>query len=142
MIPDADLALQRHLAKDVDARFEWETSQKLRCDPRVTKLGRLLRRSSLDELPQLFNVLLGDMSLVGPRPIVAGEMHRYGEKICFYMSVLPGITGLWQVSGRNDCTYAERVAFDVRYVKEWRLRQDITILVKTLPAVFRRRGSY
>ena len=142
MVVDAEQALCTHLAECPDARREWSETQKLRNDPRVTKFGRFLRKSSFDELPQLLNVVVGDMSLVGPRPILDEEVPRYGEKISAYLSVRPGITGLWQVSGRSDCTYEERVALDTRYVCEWRLQTDLLILLRTVPALLHREGSY
>lgn len=141
MVRDAESALQRHLATRPEAAREWAENQKLANDPRVTGLGNFLRRSSLDELPQLFNVLAGDMSLVGPRPIVPAECSRYGEDLKFYLAARPGITGLWQVSGRSDCSYPERVALDVAYAKNWRLTTDLVIVFRTVPAVLLRRGS-
>jgi len=141
MVVDADRALERHLASNADALREWQKNQKLSDDPRVTKFGHFLRKNSFDELPQLINVLAGDMSLVGPRPVVADELSRYGDKLHLYLSVKPGITGLWQVSGRNDCTYAERVDLDALYVLKWDLYKDILILFRTVPAVLSQRGS-
>jgi lipopolysaccharide/colanic/teichoic acid biosynthesis glycosyltransferase len=114
----------------------------LRCDPRITRLGRFLRKSSLDELPQLFNVLDGSMSLVGPRPIVASEVPHYGRRITNYYSVRPGITGLWQISGRNDVTYRRRVALDTLYVSRRSFWLNLKILCATVPVVLLRRGSY
>ena len=142
MVLDADAVLARTLANDPAARAEWDRDFKLRQDPRVTPLGKFLRRSSLDELPQLFNVLRGEMSLVGPRPIVAAEVERYGSAIVEYHSCKPGITGLWQVSGRNDVDYAERVELDRRYARTWSLGGDLVILARTLGAVARRSGAY
>lgn len=141
MAVDADRIFADHLQRNPAAREEWEQKQKLADDPRVTRLGRWLRRTSLDELPQIFNVLAGDMSLVGPRPILAAEMARYGDKLGLYLSVRPGLTGLWQVSGRSQCSYPERVELDARYVIEWRLTTDLLILLRTVPAVVRQRGS-
>ena len=134
-------SLQTYLSQYPDARQEWIKTQKLRDDPRVTALGRFLRSSSLDELPQLFNVLAGQMSLVGPRPIIDEEIPRYGDSILVYMTVRPGLTGLWQISGRSNCTYEERVALDVRYVSEWKFRTDIMILIRTVAVVLREDGS-
>jgi Undecaprenyl-phosphate galactose phosphotransferase WbaP len=142
MVVNAEEALQTYLSECPDARREWIEGQKLRNDPRVTALGRFLRKSSLDELPQLFNVLAGHMSLVGPRPITDGEIPRYGDKILAYMAMRPGLTGLWQISGRSNCTYEERVRLDARYVSEWKLRTDIMILLRTVPALLRQDGSY
>jgi undecaprenyl-phosphate galactose phosphotransferase len=142
MVPDAEAVLAHTLATDPEARAEWERDFKLRNDPRVTPLGQFLRKSSLDELPQLFNVLKGEMSLVGPRPIVAAEVERYGLAMEEYRACKPGITGLWQVSGRNDVDYAERVELDRRYAWSWSLKGDLMILVRTLGVVARRSGAY
>jgi Undecaprenyl-phosphate galactose phosphotransferase WbaP len=142
MVVDADQVLRRLLASDPEAAAEWAATQKLRQDPRITRIGRFLRRSSLDELPQLFNVLRGEMSLVGPRPIVTSEIARYADDIEFYYAAKPGLTGLWQVSGRNDTSYDRRVRLDVWYVRNWTLWHDIAILFKTVPAVFQRRGAH
>jgi len=141
MACNADEALQRLLAADPVAAQEWAESQKLTRDPRITPVGAFLRRSSLDELPQLFNIILGDMSFVGPRPIVAAERERYGEAFTHCFSVPPGLTGLWQISGRSDCSYATRVLLDSQYASEWHLMLDAKILVKTVPAVLMQRGS-
>jgi len=142
MVLDAEAVLAQTLASDPVARAEWDKDFKLRRDPRVTPLGNFLRKSSLDELPQLFNVLKGEMSLVGPRPIVAAEVERYGQAMEEYRACKPGITGLWQVSGRNDVDYAERVELDRRYAWSWSLRGDLIILVRTLGVVARRSGAY
>jgi len=142
MVPDAEAVLARTLATDPEARAEWERDFKLRNDPRVTPLGNFLRKSSLDELPQLVNVLKGEMSLVGPRPIVAAEVERYGAAMEEYRACKPGITGLWQVSGRNDVDYAERVELDRRYAWTWSLKGDVAILFRTLGVVARRSGAY
>lgn len=142
MVVDAQAALVRHLAANPEAMAEWEANHKLRDDPRITPLGRILRETSLDELPQLVNILRGEMSLVGPRPIVAEEAVRYGSAFAEYKSVRPGLTGLWQCSGRNDIGYDERVLLDSRYVRTWSLKQDILIILKTVPAVIRSRGVY
>jgi exopolysaccharide production protein ExoY len=142
MVVDAETALQRTLASDPEARREWERDFKLRNDPRVTPLGRFLRKSSLDELPQLFSVITGEMSLIGPRPIVAEEIPRYGAGFSDYAACRPGLTGLWQVSGRNDVDYAERVAIDSRYARNWSLAGDLSILVRTVGVVLRRSGAY
>ena len=142
MIVDAEARLAALLAADPEARREWEADHKLRRDPRITALGRFLRVSSLDELPQLMNVLLGEMSLVGPRPIVTAEIARYGRWFGRYCSVRPGITGLWQVSGRSDVDYRQRVAMDVLYAKARSTSLYLWILAATLPAVLRREGSY
>jgi len=142
MVVDAETVLARTLASDPEARAEWDRDFKLRNDPRVTRLGNFLRKSSLDELPQLFNVLKGEMSLVGPRPIVAAEVERYGAAMEEYRACKPGITGLWQVSGRNDVDYAERVELDRRYAWTWSLKGDVMILIRTLGVVARRSGAY
>jgi undecaprenyl-phosphate galactose phosphotransferase len=141
MVTDSDRVLDQLLATDTAAAAEWAATQKLRNDPRVTRLGRFLRRSSLDELPQLFNVLRGEMSLVGPRPIVQAEVARYGDGIEYYYETKPGLTGLWQVSGRSDTSYQRRVRLDVWYVRNWTLWHDVAILLKTIPAVFLQRGA-
>jgi exopolysaccharide production protein ExoY len=142
MVVDAEHRLQELLATDPDAQREWLRDHKLRRDPRITRIGNFLRRSSLDELPQFFNVLRGEMSLVGPRPIVVGEIARYGRYLGSYASVKPGLTGLWQVSGRSNTSYRRRVAMDVAYARAKSLRLDITILLATVPAVMGARGSY
>jgi exopolysaccharide production protein ExoY len=133
--------LQRLLQTDPAARAEWEATQKLRNDPRVTRLGRFLRETSLDELPQLFNVLRGEMSLIGPRPIVDEEVHRYTHRFEAYKRTRPGVTGMWQVNGRSNTSYASRVKFDTYYVRHWSLWLDIQILVKTVKVVMKREGS-
>jgi len=142
MLVDAEARLQALLQSDPQARIEWERDHKLRDDPRITALGDFLRRSSLDELPQLFNVLRGEMSLVGPRPIVQGERHRYGHYFNLYCQVRPGITGLWQVSGRSDVSYRRRVALDVAYARTRSLGLYFRILAATGPAVLARRGAH
>jgi undecaprenyl-phosphate galactose phosphotransferase len=142
MVPDADRVLQNLLSTNREAKEEWLRDHKLRNDPRITRLGKFLRRTSLDELPQLWNVLRGEMSLVGPRPVVPDELRRYGTKVAIFLSATPGITGLWQVSGRNDTDYRRRVALDVCYVRARSLTLDVYILLKTLPAVFARNGAY
>ena len=127
---------------DFRARAEWDQDHKLRDDPRVTALGRFLRRSSLDELPQLLNILAGEMSVVGPRPIVEAEIRRYGRYFQDYCAVKPGLTGLWQVSGRNDVTYRRRVAMDVLYCRRKSLVLDLKIITMTVPALLSARGCY
>lgn len=142
MVADSDAVLARLLETDPRARQEWKRDFKLRNDPRVTPIGAFLRKTSLDELPQLWNVLKGDMSLVGPRPVVADELERYGDEVDYYLEARPGITGLWQISGRNDVDYSYRVYLDSWYVKNWSLWYDIVILIKTVSVVFGRRGAY
>ena len=141
MVTDADKVLRQVLQSDPVARAEWAETQKLREDPRVTRIGRFLRETSLDELPQLFNVLRGEMSLVGPRPIVEAEIVRYGREIDHYYGTRPGMTGLWQVSGRSDTSYQRRVQLDSWYVRNWSLWHDVTILMKTIPAVLNKDGA-
>ena len=142
MVMNADEVLYQVISTDSQAAAEWAATQKLRNDPRVTRIGQFLRRSSLDELPQLFNVLRGEMSLVGPRPIVQAEVARYGCDIQHYYAAKPGLTGLWQISGRSDMSYARRVRLDVWYIRNWTLWHDIAILFKTIPAVFLQRGAH
>jgi exopolysaccharide production protein ExoY len=141
MYRDSERMLQELLLSDPAARAEWERDQKLSRDPRVTPVGHFLRKTSLDELPQLINVLRGEMSLVGPRPITTGELARYGAARWHYLSVTPGMTGLWQVSGRNNTTYDERVALDRRYVEERSVGLDLSILWRTLGVVLARDGA-
>jgi Undecaprenyl-phosphate galactose phosphotransferase WbaP len=142
MVTGADAVLKHLLATDPKAREEWDRDFKLKNDIRITPIGRLLRRTSLDELPQLWNVLRGDMSLVGPRPIVDEELARYGADVHYYLETKPGMTGLWQVSGRNDVDYATRVSLDVSYAKDCSLSLDILILLKTFKVIFKRDGAY
>jgi undecaprenyl-phosphate galactose phosphotransferase len=141
MRTNSDDLLANMLLSDPEAAAEWKTKRKLRDDPRVTPVGKILRKTSLDELPQLLNVLKMDMSLVGPRPIVDQELHLYGAEIHKYCSVRPGITGLWQVSGRSETTFSERVEFDVNYTENWSVWLDLKIIVKTVPAVFGGSGA-
>lgn len=142
MVCDADKRLAVLLRENPAARAEWERDHKLRNDPRITPIGAFLRKTSLDELPQIFNVLLGTMSWVGPRPIVAGEIIRYGRRFNAYCKVRPGITGLWQISGRNDTSYRRRVAMDVLYVRTRSPLLYSMIIFRTIPAVLRQHGSY
>jgi lipopolysaccharide/colanic/teichoic acid biosynthesis glycosyltransferase len=143
MVVDSQARLDAMLAADPGARAEWEATRKLRRDPRVTRIGRFLRATSLDELPQLLNVLKGEMSIVGPRPVTQAELDRhYGAAAAHYLSVRPGITGLWQVSGRSDTSYDQRVALDVAYVSQPSVLADLRILVRTPVAVLSRRGAH
>jgi exopolysaccharide production protein ExoY len=142
MAVDADRTLREHLASNEDARREWQTTYKLRKDPRITAAGRLLRRSSLDELPQLFNVLMGHMSIVGPRPIVSDEVPLYQEHFSDYASARPGLTGLWQVSGRSTTSYPQRVAYDVEYLSNWSFIRDVRIIFATVMHVWEGNGAY
>lgn len=142
MVVNAEERLARLLSEDPEARKEWCENHKLRNDPRITAFGRFLRRSSLDELPQLINVLTGEMSIVGPRPIVDAEVPRYGHRIASYYAVKPGITGLWQVSGRSDVSYRTRVAMDCIYARVITPGLYLWLVLATVPAVLMRRGSY
>lgn len=142
MFLHGDTLLTDYLATDPEARQEWEVHYKLRSDPRVTRLGASLRRASLDELPQILNVLLGHMSFVGPRPIVRDEIRRYGAAFAVYNSAKPGITGLWQVSGRGALPYEARVALDMEYVATWSFLQDLRLMLKTARVVFNAKGAY
>ncbi|MDP2096577.1 MAG: undecaprenyl-phosphate galactose phosphotransferase WbaP [Hydrogenophaga sp.] len=139
---NAERQLRELLANDPAAQAEWDREFKLRNDPRITPIGHFLRRTSLDELPQLFNVIRGEMSLVGPRPIIEAELARYGDDVDYFLMVRPGMSGLWQVSGRNDLDYETRVYLDTWYVKNWSLWYDIAILFKTVRVVFKREGAY
>jgi len=142
MAIDAEARLAALLASDPEALAEWQRDHKLRRDPRVSRLGAFLRKTSLDELPQFLNVLRGDMSIVGPRPIVEAEVSKYGHRFRDYCAVKPGITGLWQVSGRNDTSYRTRVALDCVYARRRSFGLDAYIIACTVPAVLLRRGSY
>lgn len=142
MVNNGDEVLARHLAENAQARLEWNTTRKLRDDPRITPFGAWLRQSSVDEVPQLFNVLRGQMSLVGPRPIVRSEAELFGHYFNHYIRVRPGLTGLWQISGRSSLAFSARVELDVRYVEQRSLWGDIVIIAKTVPAVLKARGSY
>jgi len=142
MVPDAQKVLQAYLEANPEARKEWEENFKLKNDPRVTKIGRWLRKFSLDELPQLWNVLRGELSLVGPRPIIEDEVKKYGDKFDLYLRVKPGVTGLWQVSGRNDTSYDYRVALDAFYVRNWSIWLDLVVLIRTIRVVLRGDGAY
>jgi lipopolysaccharide/colanic/teichoic acid biosynthesis glycosyltransferase len=142
MIAASDEILARYLERNPTLVEEWKLSHKLKDDPRVTRVGRLLRKTSLDELPQVWNVLRGDMSMVGPRPIVSEESAKYGPAFALYSQVRPGLTGLWQVSGRNDTNYRRRVALDCQYIRDWSLGLDAKILLKTVRVVLGGRGAY
>jgi Undecaprenyl-phosphate galactose phosphotransferase WbaP len=142
MVVGADQILQSYLDANPEAREEYEKDFKLKNDPRITSVGHFLRKSSLDEIPQFYNVLKGEMSLVGPRPIVEKEKHFYADKIDYYLSVKPGVTGLWQVSGRNDVSYDQRVKMDVWYTENWSFWNDIVICLKTIYVIFARKGAY
>ncbi|MGP2489998.1 sugar transferase [Mesorhizobium sp. PUT5] len=142
MVANGDEVLAAHLVANPRDREEWNATRKLQNDPRVTRVGAVLRKLSLDELPQIVNILRGEMSFVGPRPVVKDELELYGKAAAIYLRSRPGLTGLWQVSGRNDVSYETRVAFDSHYVENWSLGADLKILVRTVPAVFSSRGSY
>jgi Undecaprenyl-phosphate galactose phosphotransferase WbaP len=142
MVQSADHLLEKYLESNPERRAEWAAHHKLKSDPRVTKIGRFLRQTSLDELPQIWNVIRGEMSLVGPRPIVREEAVKYGEELDLYGKVRPGITGLWQVSGRSDTSYEGRVAMDVHYVRNWSVWLDVYLLARTVGVVLRRQGAY
>ena len=143
MVVNSQEMLQKYLAENPAAREEWERDFKLKDDPRVTPIGKFLRSTSLDELPQIFNVLRGEMSLVGPRPVIQEELDKYyGETAKLYCTVKPGITGLWQVSGRSDIGYDERVALDAKYIKYRSMWGDIVILWKTIGVVLMKKGAY
>lgn len=141
MVTDSDAALTKVLTTDPAAAREWAANRKLAVDPRVTRLGRFLRRSSLDELPQVFNVLRGEMSLVGPRPVVFEELVRYDLAKVHYLRARPGITGLWQVSGRSNTSYSRRVELDKSYVLRWSFLSDVSIMLRTVPALASRSGA-
>lgn len=141
MLPDGDRLLEEYLARHTEHRRTWETFQKLPEDPRTTPLGNILRKSSLDELPQLINVLMGEMSIVGPRPVTTAELGRYGGYRKLYLQARPGLTGLWQVSGRNLLDYRKRVRLDAAYVRSWSLALDLRIILRTIPAVLNPRGT-
>lgn len=143
MVANADEVLAHLLANDPAAREEWERDFKLKNDPRITRVGRFIRKTSFDEFPQLWNVLMNDMSIVGPRPVVRKELDLYyGKALSHYESVKPGLTGLWQVSGRNDMEYDERVELDKRYVLSWNVFSDFMIVMRTVGVMFGKRGAY
>ena len=142
MSADSDAILQQYLRQNPAAYEEWRATRKLQHDPRVTVVGTVLRKLSLDELPQLINILRGEMSVVGPRPVVEDELELYEASAVYYLQTRPGLTGLWQVSGRNDVSYAARVEFDTHYVLNWSLITDLVIVARTIPAVCLSRGSY
>ena len=141
MVRDADVVLAEYLLRNPAAAAQWTASRKLANDPRITPIGRVLRTSSLDELPQLFNILKGEMSLVGPRPIVRDETANYGGAFDAYVRTRPGPTGLWQVKGRSNTSYEERVRLDTEYVTSWSFHRDVVILLMTVPSVLAARGS-
>lgn len=142
MYIDADKQLEKILASDPAKRAEWERDRKLADDPRVTPLGKFLRKTSLDELPQLWNIVVGQMSFVGPRPVTEEELVRYGDKVDFILSVTPGISGMWQVSGRSETGYEERISLDTYYIQNWSIWLDLWIVIKTVWVVFTGKGAY
>lgn len=142
MVPNAKDKLQEYLKNNPEAKIEWDKYFKLKNDPRITKIGKIIRKTSIDELPQFINVLKGEMSWVGPRPIIKDEIHYYGKYIKDYYAVLPGITGMWQVSGRSEIGYKDRVSLDVWYVRNWSIWIDITLILKTIKTVLFRKGAY
>jgi Undecaprenyl-phosphate galactose phosphotransferase WbaP len=142
MVKDADTRLAQYLKDNPIQAAEWARTHKLRDDPRVTRVGRFLRKTSLDELPQLWNILRGEMSMVGPRPIVSEEIAKYGSGFRVYAQVLPGLTGLWQVSGRNDTNYSRRVELDCHYIRHWNLAMEFRILLQTVRVVLLGHGAY
>jgi Undecaprenyl-phosphate galactose phosphotransferase WbaP len=142
MFQNADQSLESYLENSPELKSQWLATHKLKQDPRVTQLGAVLRRLSLDELPQIWNILIGEMSLIGPRPIVDAEVEKYGKCFDLYIQVRPGLTGLWQVSGRNDTTYERRVELDEYYICNRSLKLDLQILWKTVFVVLRKNGAY
>jgi Undecaprenyl-phosphate galactose phosphotransferase WbaP len=142
MVTDSDERLQKLLESDPELKKEWNESHKLKNDPRVTPIGKILRRTSIDELPQIINILKGEMSLVGPRPITEAEVEKYGEDFNRIFSATPGLTGLWQVSGRSDSDYTARISYDTYYLQSWSVWLDIWVIFKTFGAVARGRGAY
>jgi lipopolysaccharide/colanic/teichoic acid biosynthesis glycosyltransferase len=142
MVLNADQILQRYLDEFPELKAEWLATHKLKQDPRVTRVGAILRKLSLDELPQFWNIVIGDMSLIGPRPIVDAEIEKYGKCFELYIQARPGLTGLWQVSGRSDTSYQQRVELDEYYLLNRNIKLDILILVKTVSVVVGRKGAY
>ena len=142
MVTNADQMLEKILAEHPDMRKEWERDRKFTNDPRVTKLGKILRKTSLDELPQLWNILCGEMSFVGPRPVTESELDRYGKYSQFILSVQPGLSGMWQISGRSDTGYEERITLDTYYIQNWSVWIDIWIIIKTFWVVIKGKGFY
>ncbi|MDO9454443.1 MAG: sugar transferase [Stagnimonas sp.] len=142
MVKDAEARLEALLATDAVVAKEWAETHKIKHDPRVTAVGRFLRKTSLDELPQIINVLKGEMSLVGPRPVVEQELEKYGASLPYYLSVKPGLTGLWQISGRSDLAYSKRVALDVEYARTQSFWKDVAIVLKTAKVLFKDRSAY
>lgn len=142
MVVDAEASISSYLKSNPTERAEWEATRKLKNDPRVTRLGKILRQTSIDELPQLINVIVGDMSIVGPRPVTVSELRKYGTRSGAYLSIRPGITGLWQVSGRSDTSYDFRVALDEEYSQNVSINLDLYLIVRTFFVVLKREGAY
>jgi lipopolysaccharide/colanic/teichoic acid biosynthesis glycosyltransferase len=142
MVLNADQVLQRYLDESPELDAEWKATHKLKRDPRVTRVGAILRKLSLDEMPQFWNIIIGDMSLIGPRPIVDEEIEKYGKCFELYIQARPGLTGLWQVSGRSDTSYQRRVELDEYYLLNRSLKMDLMILLKTVYVVVGRKGAY
>ena len=142
MCIDAEERLQKILDENPEMREQWEKERKFENDPRVTKFGKLLRKTSLDELPQLINILLGEMSFVGPRPVTKDELEKYGKYESYVLSVLPGLSGMWQTSGRSDTSYEDRIMYDTYYIQNWSIWLDLWILIKTVWVVLKGKGAY
>ena len=142
MVVNAQEMLEKLLAENEEMRIQWEKDRKLEHDPRITKFRKILRKTSMDELPQLINILLGEMSLVGPRPVTEPELEKYGDYKDYVLSVKPGLSGMWQISGRSDTGYEERISYDTYYIQNWSIWLDIWILIKTVYVVIKGRGAY
>ena len=142
MVIDADKQLEKILAENPEMRAEWEKDRKFSNDPRVTKIGKILRKTSIDEIPQFFNVLMGEMSFIGPRPVTTPELEKYGDKSDFILSVQPGLSGMWQISGRSDTGYEERITLDSYYIRNWSMWLDLWIIIKTIYVVVKGKGAY
>ena len=142
MVVNSQEILEKILSEDPERRAEWEKDRKFKDDPRITKIGKFLRNTSLDELPQFWNILKGDMSFIGPRPVTEPELEKYGNKVDFILSVKPGLSGMWQISGRSDTGYEERITLDAYYIQNWSIWLDIWIIIKTVWVVLRGKGAY
>ena len=142
MCKDADKKLDVILAKNPDMREQWERERKFVDDPRVTPFGKFIRKTSIDELPQFWNILAGEMSFIGPRPVTEGELIKYGTQADYILSVTPGLSGMWQTSGRSDTEYEERITLDTYYIQNWSVWLDIWLIIKTVWVVFKRKGAY
>ena len=142
MVTDADKQLEKILAENPEMRAEWEKDRKLTNDPRITKIGRFLRKTSIDEIPQFFNILTGEMSFIGPRPVTEPELSKYGDKSHLILSVQPGLSGMWQISGRSDTGYEDRIVLDSYYIQNWSIWLDLWIIIKTIHVVLKGKGAY